>query len=286
LFVRNKVQNLISQPQQTQMQSKPMRIVKNQDRCEAPIQVGGVRKRCSHAKTKNSHFCKSHNSTCRYVYAELADIHPGYFNGVYSLITFGETFDDSGFPLVNGFLRVFDYADENSYDLYDPMQIYESIPVSQARIFAENEQVLVSLRLEKNHMRKTYTKATVLCSNLKLRLYQVLYYDGLDSYVIICHAKHVFPMFSLKESVVIPEHVEQMSEPDECPICLDPMINGVRVPVCECMFCSIECIQNWFKNHETCPTCRRDVDLPFDPATPHLLEVGRESNPQKRARVI
>lgn len=60
--------------------------------------------------------------------------------------------------------------------------------------------------------------------------------------------------------------LESLTDDQLCPVCLDPLLSSdldavrtrVRVPCCSNTFHS-DCVQLWFRNHTTCPTCRRNL---------------------------
>lgn len=60
-----------------------------------------------------------------------------------------------------------------------------------------------------------------------------------------------------------------LTEEQLCPVCLEPLVNAqsppVRVPCCSNSF-HTNCVQLWFRNHCTCPTCRRNLAEVVPPA--------------------
>ena len=52
----------------------------------------------------------------------------------------------------------------------------------------------------------------------------------------------------------------EQEEPDECPVCLDPMTGATATLVCGHLFCK-DCITDWASSQTTCPTCRAPLQV-------------------------
>ena len=52
----------------------------------------------------------------------------------------------------------------------------------------------------------------------------------------------------------------EQEEPDECPVCLDPMTGATATLVCGHLFCK-DCIADWARSQTTCPTCRATLQI-------------------------
>ncbi|KAH8059805.1 hypothetical protein JL720_13732 [Aureococcus anophagefferens] len=52
----------------------------------------------------------------------------------------------------------------------------------------------------------------------------------------------------------------EQEEPEECPICLDPLTGATATLVCGHLFCK-DCIADWARSQTTCPTCRATLQI-------------------------
>jgi len=52
----------------------------------------------------------------------------------------------------------------------------------------------------------------------------------------------------------------EQEEPEECPVCLDPMTGATATLVCGHLFCK-DCITDWASSQTTCPTCRETLEI-------------------------
>lgn len=61
-----------------------------------------------------------------------------------------------------------------------------------------------------------------------------------------------------------------------CPICLDNVILGRKIILCEHTFCS-SCIEKWLSDHKTCPVCIRDLSVQIASTSTSLSASGPSS---------
>ena len=71
----------------------------------------------------------------------------------------------------------------------------------------------------------------------------------------------------------------------ECSICMDPVEIGTEVTVLPCThWFHYNCIEMWLNQHNTCPHCRRPIDLPYVSLSLSTFH-GDANNPDAKERV-
>jgi hypothetical protein len=89
-------------------------------------------------------------------------------------------------------------------------------------------------------------------------------------------------MTTLPRYVLTKEKLAEMGSDRTCPVCTDDLTVGAEVIVLPCKHVyHPQCVQPWFKGHNSCPTCRKELPTD-DPVYEAKKEREQEEEEERR----